>query len=150
MNRFRTYALARLHQSRSGRVHGRAGVRGRSLGLCIQIPVCAVARVFPVTESTIVVVSTVVRTLTPARLKAAAGGEADGTASSCAVWSHLVLHGSGAKVSAAAEESGHDGHPLLGARGVIVGILIVWRWRRTGATGARPQPRLPLGSPSEV
>jgi hypothetical protein len=40
-----------------------------------------------------------------------------------------------------------DGAPLLGARGVIVGILIVWQWRRTGAAGARRQGPVRVGKP---
>ena len=69
-----------------------------------------------------------------ARPAGVVAGGAQGSAedrSSCAVGSGaLVAAGPGGREPAADAEPGQGGAPLLGARGVIVGILIVWRWRR--------------------
>ena len=118
---------ARRHQPRSVRIHGRAGDRGQGIELCTQIPVCAVDGVLLMTESPADVVSML---LGLGWLVLSAGG-AHGSAedrSSCAVGSGgLVAAGPDGREPAADAEPGQGGAPLLGARGVIAAILIVWR-----------------------
>lgn len=88
---------------------------------------CAVIGVLLVTESTADVVSML---LGLGWLVLSAGG-AHGSAedrSSCAVGSGgLVPAGPDGREPAADAEPGQGGAPLLGARGVIAAILIVWR-----------------------